>query len=55
MNFIRLPVLHSKEKPQKVKDGVYVYIYIYAVELLTLTLFWYGFRDAIKEGDGDRI
>ncbi len=51
VNFIRLPLLHSKEKPQKVKDGVYVY----AVELLTLTLFWHGFHDAIKEGDGDRI
>ncbi len=51
VNFIRLPVLHSKEKPQKVKDGVYVY----AVELLTLTLFWHGFRDDTKEGDGDRI
>ncbi len=40
-----------KKGLQRLKDGVYVY----AVELLTFTLFWHGFHDAIKEGDGDRI
>ena len=32
-------------------DGVL----IYARELLTLGLFWMGFHDAIREGDGERV
>ena len=32
-------------------DGVF----IYARELLTLGLFWMGFHDAIREGDGERV
>lgn len=31
------------------------HVLAYAVDLLTITLFWYGFRDAIREGDGNRI
>ena len=27
----------------------------YAREILTLGLLWYGFKDAIREGDGDRV
>ena len=27
----------------------------YAVDLLTMGLIWYGFRDSVREGDGDRI
>ena len=27
----------------------------YAVDILSLGLLWYGFKDATKEGDGDRI
>lgn len=30
-------------------------VHSYAVDFLTLSLLWYGFRDAIREGDGDRI
>lgn len=30
-------------------------VYLYAVDLLTMGLFWYAYRDAIKEGDGERI
>ena len=30
-------------------------VYTYAVDLLTIGLLWYGFRDAVREGDGDRI
>ena len=30
-------------------------VYLYAVDLLTMGLFWYAYRDAIREGDGDRI
>ena len=33
------------------KDSVYTY----AKDLLTMGLLWYGFRDAVREGDGDRI
>ena len=29
--------------------------YNYATNLLTLGLLWYGYHDAIKEGDGNRI
>ena len=31
------------------------YVFTYAVDLLTVTLLWYGFCDAIREGDGNRI
>ena len=30
-------------------------LYQYSTQVLTLGLVWYGFNDAIKEGDGDRI
>ena len=30
-------------------------VYTYAVDLLTIGLLWYGFRDVVREGDGDRI
>ena len=30
-------------------------VHLYAKELLTLSLLWFGFHDAIKEGDGNRI
>ena len=29
--------------------------YLYACELITLGLLWYGYRDATREGDGERI
>ena len=28
---------------------------LYAMELVTLALLWYGFHDAVREGDGDWI
>ena len=30
-------------------------VYSYAVDILTMGLFWYGFRDAVREGDAKRI
>ena len=30
-------------------------VFTYAVDLLNVSLLWYGFRDAIREGDGSRI
>ena len=30
-------------------------VFLYAVDVLSMGLFWYGFRDAVREGDGDRI
>jgi len=30
-------------------------VYTYATDFLTMALIWYGFHDAIKMGDGDRI
>ena len=37
------------------EDSEKDHVFAYAVDLLTFTLFWYGFRDAIREGDGKRI
>ena len=39
------------EDPPEVNDSVYAY----AVDVLATGLLWYGFRDAVREGDGDRI
>lgn len=41
----------SEASESEVNDSVYSY----AVDVLTMELFWYGFRDAIREGDGNRI
>ena len=30
-------------------------VYLYAYEVITLGLVWYGYRDACREGDGDRV
>jgi len=30
-------------------------VYAYAIDFLTMVLLWYGFHDAIKMGDGNRI
>ena len=30
-------------------------VYAYAVDILTMGLLWYGFQDAGREGDADRI
>ena len=30
-------------------------VHMYAVNFFTMGLFWYAYRDAIREGDGDRI
>ena len=30
-------------------------VHMYAVDVITMGLFWYAYRDAIREGDGDRI
>ena len=30
-------------------------VYSYAVDILTMGLLWYGFRDAVREGDDNRI
>ena len=49
--FVRLPNMSSSPKSES-DDGVHN---MYAVELLSLGLLWHGFRDAIREGDGDRI
>lgn len=38
-------------EPPEVNDSVYSY----AVDVLTMGLLWYGFRDAVREGDGNRI
>ena len=48
--FVQLPAMHSTAATYNA-DGVQAY----AIEALTLGLLWYGFYDAIKEGDGDRV
>jgi len=40
----------ARQQPTPV-DGIYVY----GKEVLTLGLLWFGFNDAIKEGDGDKV
>ena len=51
VNFVRFPQTTSSQMPATCEDG----LHLYAVELLTLSLLWYGFHDAVKEGDGERI
>ena len=36
-------------------DGTSDKKYLYACEVITLGLLWYGYRDATREGDGERI
>ena len=49
--YIRLPRPDDKSVLNTCDDGVL----LYATEVLSLGLLWYGFHDAIQEGDGDRI
>ena len=49
-SFVQLPAMYSTAATDNA-DGVQAY----AMEVLTLGLLWYGFYDAIKEGDGDRV
>ena len=44
------PVTASSSLPEE-NDTVYSY----AVDFLTMGLLWYGFRDAVREGDAERI
>jgi len=37
--------------PYKTDDSVF----LYAVDILSMGFFWYAFRDAVREGDRDRI
>ena len=43
--------LNGDSNNPKVIDG----IHLYACEAITLGLLWYGFYDATKEGDGERV
>ncbi len=42
---------HPAKDPGGMLDGVHLYV----VETITLTLLWYGFYDATKEGNGERV
>lgn len=48
--YLRLPLYHAKTSPV-IQDGVRAY----ALDFLSLGLLWVAFRDAIKEGDGNRL
>ena len=48
---VDLSVQFSDGKQHKEPDTVYVY----ACELLSLGLLYFEFKDAVKEGDGDRL
>lgn len=48
--YLRLPLLDAKTCPV-IQDGVHAY----ALDFLSLGLLWVAFRDAIKEGDGNRL
>ena len=45
----------TAEDPDATVDAERDTVHTYAVDFLTMSLLWYGFRDAIREGDGDRI
>ena len=49
--YIRLPGADGESVVTMCDDGVL----LYASEVLSLGLLWFGFHDAIQEGDGDRI
>jgi len=48
--YLRLPLFDAKTS-SVIQDGVHAY----ALDFLSLGLLWVAFRDAIKEGDGDRL
>jgi len=45
----------TDDSPQEVEDGINDSVHSYAVDILTLGLLWFGFRDAVREGDANRI
>ena len=45
------PISNNDTSRSNVQDSVYAY----ATDYLTMALLWYGFHDAIKMGDGNRI
>lgn len=47
-SFVRLELYEGTSQAPASTDGVQAY----AKEVLTLGLIWWGFHDAIKEGDG---
>lgn len=48
--YLTLPLLDAKTSPV-IQNGVHAY----ALDFLSLGLLWVAFRDAIKEGDGNRL
>ena len=51
-HFARIHLLDDqKSNPSPINDT----LFNYSTDLLTFCLLWYGFRDATREGDGDRI
>ena len=54
-NYVLLPS-HSVIKKTAADENIWEdKVHLYACETLTLGLLWWGFYDAIKEGDGERI
>ena len=62
-NFVKLTIpLPNDDNNEENASTVHVeqdsekdLVFAYAADLLTMTLFWYGFRDSIREGDGNRM
>jgi len=47
--------ISDAENAATIENTINDSVYFYAVDLLTMGLFWYAYRDAIREGDGDHI
>ena len=59
-NFVKLTIPDSDNSSEETSTSTAEetekdLVHAYAVDLLTTALLWYGFRDAIREGDGKRI
>ena len=53
--FVKLTIPPDNEEPSHSEVTEKDLLYAYAVDLLTISLLWYGFRDAVREGDSRRI
>lgn len=49
--YVSLPTANDSTVPEASQDGVQLYV----SEVLSLGLLWYGYHDASREGDGERI
>ena len=49
--YVSLPRANDSIVPEASQDGVQ----LYASEILSLGLLWYGYHDASREGDGERL